>query len=623
VAAVLALAGGAARADGSAPLVVRTTPGTLLLGTDRGAVVEVDGAGDARLVVRASVGGIENVRPLGEGRFAADYVPPPEAFPQIAIVAVLAGERCGWTSIPLVGHGVARARSVPGSPIRVTIGAASFGPVVADARGEAQVPVVVPPGVGFAYHRGKALDLRIPPTPHVELLVARADAPADAAHAVPFFVLAVTPDGGPRAGAPLDVSVTDGRVERLAEIAPGTYAGTWRLEPGRATATITARIADDPAPPRTASLARPAGRAARLALEADRAHLVAGDDERLTLRARVTDAAGNPVADVPQLETTFGTLSPPAAAGAGAWEATLSVPPVLGAARRAEIVARVADLESRMAVQLVPGAPARVALSPSGATLVADGGTEARVGVEVVDRFGNDVAVVAPQVDTSRGGRVRPEQDGSGRWTLRYRPARSREAGAEVLSVRAGELAGSARFELLAAERRWSVSPTLGFAASRAGLRSPYAGAQAAYRTSLLDGRLGFGGDVATFVHDRTDTVQVAGASVSVRGRARYVPMLATLRWRERLGGAQVAWASLGAGISWVSSTVSASGASAREGTGVGAALQASVAWGARLGPGMPFAELRLGWSSDPGIDALRGTLTFAAVSVGYLYDAL
>ncbi len=621
---VLVALAGAARADVNASVVVSAEPAALVVETDLRATLNIEVGTEVTPSVTASVGRVENVRALGGGRFTADYLPPREAYPQVAIVAVLSGERCGWTSIPLVGQGVAIARSVPGSPILVTIGEASFGPVVADARGEARVPVVVRPGVRFAYHRGKALDLKIPPTPRVHLLAARTAAPADAAQEVALFAFAVTPGGMPQPGARVKVSVTEGIVEPLAEIAPGTFAASWRLAPGRAgDAIATARLADDPAPASTAAVARPPGTPARLALEPSRTRVTAGEDALVALRIEVTDAAGNAVEAEPRVEATFGTVSVPVPAGPGRWDAKLSVPGALEPSRRSEVVARVGPLEHRVILELAPGLPEHLSLEPEATTVVADGRTQSRIRVRVSDRFGNDVSPAdAPEVQATRGAQVATEGDARAGWAVRYRPGRTREAATEVLSVRTGALAASARFELLVPERRVTVAPTLGVAAAAGGLRSVYVGAQVGYWTTRFAGRLGLGGDIATFVQDRTDSAPVGARASEVHGRSRYVPVLASLRWRERLAPDQAAWASLGAGLAYVSAAVSAAGTPTQEQAGLVPALQASAAWGRRLGPGMPFCEVRLSWHADPHFDVLRGSLAVFTFALGYVHDA-
>src|SRR5512133_564412 len=302
-----AAAAGLGAPDPAAALGVRIDPPGLVLGPDATARIDVEADGDVPPRVVASAGRVENVRRVAPGRFSADYRPPGEPYPQVAIVAAAAGGAWSWAALPLSGHGVAVARSAPGAPIRVRIGDAFFGPVTADATGEARVPVVVPPGVDAAYHRDKPLPLHVPRSAHVYVALDRDTAPADAEQEVPVRVLAVSATGVPRSGAPLELTVTEGRVDALAEVAPGEWSATWRLAPGAAVrVTALARLEDEPGVAAVAALERPAGRPARLALSAARARVTAGDHEPVALRVTVADAAGNATADAPTLVASAG-----------------------------------------------------------------------------------------------------------------------------------------------------------------------------------------------------------------------------------------------------------------------------------------------------------------------------
>jgi hypothetical protein len=355
--AALALAAAALPALGAAPLALRAEPPALVLGAGEGATITIDGGAAAELPrVTANVGRIVNLRALGDGRFAAEYLPPPTSHPQVAIVAAHSAERWGSTAIPLWGRGLATARSAPHAEIRVTIGDASFGPVRADAAGEAHVPVVVPAGVERAYHRDKPLDLRIPPSLHVLVALERDAAPADVDQDVPLRVFAVTPAGAPREAAPVVVEVTHGELVGLAEVAPGELAATWRLPRGKAgPASAEARLADEPALASAVTLARAAGAPARVALESDRARAVAGEASPVALRVRVMDAAGNPADGEPRIAATLGDVSALVAIAPGTWEARLAVPAaVRWWARRSEVSARAGGVEGRIAIDIAP-----------------------------------------------------------------------------------------------------------------------------------------------------------------------------------------------------------------------------------------------------------------------------
>src|SRR5438132_379434 len=142
----------------AASLPIGTEPRSLELGDDPvHAVLHIQSQIEPRL--SASVGTISNLRRESAEAWTADYLPPSESYPQVAVIAAVAGGQLSWTALPLSGQGMAVVQTRPGAEITVEIGERSFGPVKADAHGEAQVPVVVPPGVHEVRHLGKPIDL--------------------------------------------------------------------------------------------------------------------------------------------------------------------------------------------------------------------------------------------------------------------------------------------------------------------------------------------------------------------------------------------------------------------------------------------------------------------------------
>src|SRR5207302_76594 len=141
-----------------------------------GAEVLVDGAPaavaeDGRFRVRvpaapdkASVGTIEGLHRARDGIWEAQYVPPDDAIPQVAILTAAAGGEVAWLAIPLWAEGDAVVKTRPRGRISVDIGSQTFGPVVADAHGNAVVPVVVPPGVYEAHQGKRVIPLHVPPS---------------------------------------------------------------------------------------------------------------------------------------------------------------------------------------------------------------------------------------------------------------------------------------------------------------------------------------------------------------------------------------------------------------------------------------------------------------------------
>lgn len=622
-AAVLAVvcAGATAARPAPSPLAIRAEPGRLLLGTDRSALLVVEGATEPPSFT-VSVGEVRGIRAVAPGRFEAQFLPPREGWPQVAIVTARVGDRFAWTSLLLHGRGIAVAHTRPWASIRVTIAGDEFGPARADQHGDAHVPVIVPPGVRFAYHGEKPLDLRVPPALHVEVVPERTSIRADREENVPLRILAVSPDGSPRGRAPLELSTTAGEVDRPEELAPGEYVSRCRLEPGPAgEVRITARLSDE-GPSRTVAIQRAAGPVARVQVEPDPPVAVAGREGPIALRIRVSDAAGNPVDAAPILASSFGSMSRVEARGVGLYEAALVIPQQRGRTVAANVTARVGDVTGAASVELAAGPAARLVVEGAAERMVADGTREAVFRVALLDRFGNEVAA-EPTVALATGdGAVRSAPDGTGGRVIHYRPRRAREDRVHVLAFRGGGLESAARLPLAAPVRRFEVAPKVGVAISAGGLRSPVVAAEGAFWPERLGGRAGVLLEVGTFVFDRTETVAAGTATLDVSANARYVPVLLSGAWRSPRAGRARWWASAGAGPAFVSSDVGAPGQPTMNEAGRVAAAHLSTGADIPLGPGMPFVEARLAWHSDPRLEALRGSLTSFALSIGYRYEA-
>lgn len=613
---------GAAALAGGGALRLRADPASVMLGRGARASIVVEGAGEAPPAVTASAGRVAEVRAIAPGVFEAEWIAPAEAYPQVAIVSAVSGDRAGWIALPLVGTGVAVAHAVPASLIRVTIGDTTFGPARTDPSGEARVRVVVPPGVTKALHGETELDLNIPAARHVHLAADRAAAGAEREHVVTLRVFAVGATGAPRAGAPVELSVSEGRVEALAEVAPGSWVARWTLPPGPAgTARARASLRDEGELEAEVEVARAAGPAARIEVEPSVRRAVAGVDERVLLRIRVTDAAGNPVAvDRPRVEASLGSVERIEETGPGGFLAALALPARFDGHGRADVSIAAGGTSAAAAIELAPAAPGRLVLAAPDAPVVADGSREARVHVEVLDRFGNAIADLVPTLSASARAEIAAERDGTA-WTLTYRPARVRSDARHDLVVRAGPLDAATTLSVVAPAPRAVVAPKLGFAAASGGLRSAYVAAEGCWWTTWLRDRVGLAVEVGTFELDRSDTVAAGASSIGLRGESRYVPVLASAVWDGGRLGPGRWWAAAGAGAAYVTSTLTVEGARVYD-AGWTAAAHATGGWGLRAGGGTAFGEARLAWHGDPGLETLRGTLTAFVLSIGYRWTA-
>ncbi len=618
LAALLAGAVSAARAEDFRRCALRVVadPPELLLGQPVRAALRIETGGAAAPRITASAGRVETPRQLAPGVFEADFIPPAEAVPQLAIVAAFAGDACGWTTIRLVGQGDAIVRSTPGARIVVRIAEQTFGPARADRDGIARLPVVVPPGVRVAYHGQRAIDLSIPPIRRLHVVLDRTAARADLDTDVGVRIFATTEDGAAWSGARVAVTATTGEVRQLTEIAPGELVGLWHVPAGIAgDETLMAHIAGE-RPEAAGRLSRSHGPVARV--EVSPGAPAAGDDvEEVQVEVRTSDAAGNPVdADV-SLRVDPGEATPATPIAPGVVRFSVRLPRDAGGRDRVEIAAGTGGTTARSAIALVGGAPVRIAAALSDPVLTADGRSTGQLRFAVLDRRGVPAAAQMPHVEAvSVVATLKPERPG--RFVVSYRsPLRADDAVA-MLHVDAAGLVSASQVQLLGARPRLELSPSVGVALT-SGHASLETSLQAAAWTRRLGPEIGLALGVGWSATSES-AAAVAGAP-ALDGGARYFWVLVRGGWRRATSPRSLLWITIGAGAARASSSMRVAGMpSFNEAAWVPSAA-ASVAWGIRAWRGFPFVELGARWQGDPHLTGLSGALFPITASVGYRFE--
>ncbi|MFY2561884.1 hypothetical protein ACN469_30085 [Corallococcus terminator] len=137
-------------------LEVLATPARVVLGRDTAVALEVrvpSGTGPVR--ASASSGRFADERLDGGARRTFRWTPPPVRHPLVAVFAfwVEAGDgppQVTLFRLALLGQTTLDVATAAGATVEVLLGEKRFGPIQADARGKARVPVEVPPGVTSA-----------------------------------------------------------------------------------------------------------------------------------------------------------------------------------------------------------------------------------------------------------------------------------------------------------------------------------------------------------------------------------------------------------------------------------------------------------------------------------------
>src|SRR5512143_1519086 len=131
---------------GGAIVLGKTPSATVTVG-----VLEAPGTEDRPLRLSVNVGAFSQPVRIGPGKYSATYVPPPERYPQVALVAVWKetgpDAQIDFLRLALFGTTTVDVKGQPGAAVTIVTPFERFGPVRIDAKGKAHVPIEVPPNI--------------------------------------------------------------------------------------------------------------------------------------------------------------------------------------------------------------------------------------------------------------------------------------------------------------------------------------------------------------------------------------------------------------------------------------------------------------------------------------------
>jgi hypothetical protein len=228
------------------PPTASWTPERVVLGRDSRVVVEVrvpEGSGPVRGA--ASSGAFASDRVEGGAVRTFQWTPPPVRHPLVAVLAfwVEGGAEPPAVTVlrvPLLGKTQLEVSTAAGADVVVEVDGTRFGPVKANARGKARVPVEVPPGVRVA----QVLATRQTLTTHASIPLD----PPDEAPLVAALTPAPLPSG---AGGWLLVAGEPGLRQDALELSfegakaspePGTEPPRYRVTPEASATTVSVQV---------------------------------------------------------------------------------------------------------------------------------------------------------------------------------------------------------------------------------------------------------------------------------------------------------------------------------------------------------------------------------------------
>src|SRR5260221_8060715 len=157
-------------------------PARLVLGKDAGADLVLKNApGGATVIFTTSAGTVGEAKRDGD-TFHARFTAPALKAPSVALVLARiedgTSRELAWAAIPLSGADTMEIETRPGARVEADVAGHKVGPVIADGKGTARLPMIVPPGVSTATlhitdklgnSSEKPLDLEPPPFTRVRV----------------------------------------------------------------------------------------------------------------------------------------------------------------------------------------------------------------------------------------------------------------------------------------------------------------------------------------------------------------------------------------------------------------------------------------------------------------------
>jgi hypothetical protein len=239
----------------AAPPTVTASPERVVLGVDARVVLEVrvpEGSGPVHAV--ASSGSFAQATVEGGPVRTFEWTPPDVRYPLSAVFLFTvvgpgqAPPEVARLALPLLGRTTLDINTRPRAEVVVEIANTRFGPVKSNARGRAQVPVEVPPGVTsarvLATHGTQQTDRTVPlePPPHRPLAALLTPDPMSA-DVGGWLVVAGAEDAPPQVDL---LNVQGALVEPMAD-APGTFRVRPVAESTRVSVEVRRKDAPDAA----------------------------------------------------------------------------------------------------------------------------------------------------------------------------------------------------------------------------------------------------------------------------------------------------------------------------------------------------------------------------------------
>ncbi|MFC1609749.1 hypothetical protein ACFL6C_02215 [Myxococcota bacterium] len=602
--------------------------GRIVLGRDASAELVLTPSEGTKPVLLVSTGSISQPTEA-EGRLVATYTPSKDLFPHVAIIAAVneAGWLLDWLAVPLHGETTIRTKTEANASVVVRIGSNEFGPVTADRRGDAQVGVIVPPGIRFGTTIARdgvgnvketTFELNVPAFNRVLNICPRT---VDR-----VFILAVGPKGAPLVEESFELNSSLGTLTQPRPIGPGVYESILTLPLDSqvgAKVTLGAAIIGDMVSQTSCSATLRKGWPATVKLHVEPPVYVAGSGTPIAIAVEFLDADGGPAQPIPlEIDADIGEVSKVHVTPGGEHRAIWRFPDAFTGRKRGllEVRPRTAQVISAEAVvELQAGPLSRLELSADATQLRADGHSTAVISATGYDATGN-VAIPTGLVATAEGhvGAFSANGGGEAHQATYTAPYSFREQQDSIIVRSEKEDAETAlQIQLRPGPVRTMLSAKAGYFTNLGRISSALIDTEFAVRLPVLDDRLSVGVEAMFYWSDRSEDLTNGQATADLSLWA--VPLL--IRGTYRIPFEQLTfYAGIAVGISIVGRKITSPTDAPIETIENHPTLSGHVGADVSLGPGRVAFEVAYLYPISEGT-TVRADLGGLLLTGGYRFE--
>jgi len=437
----------------------------------------------------SNTGKIDEVQSVSSGETSALFIPSDEFFPQFALIGAIAkgkfGTARGYLILPLWGAGEVLVKTRRNASVELRVQDAVFGPVKADKRGRALVPIVVPPGVSTGIAGKRKIDLNLPPTNRIVAIASDKSVVAGSKEGVKIWVYAISQKGVLLKKPNLKLKASKGNISKDSSADLSKEALLLQYLPpkriGNGKEIVNIFLTDEKESKSQVEISLLPETPHRIVVKTVSKSYTAGQDKPVIINVEVYDKYDNPtVADL-DLKPSLGKVGSKKTIEQGRYEFHLDLPDFFEGAQKVEFRAiantKSTNLEEREQISLRPGTPSKLKLFLETDLLYLDENPQLKVQAILSDQFNNKLPNQKLSVSATQGEVPQTVESPTGEFEFMYEPPKEKPSRTTVITAKTSQLHAKTEVEIVPRKFLF-LAPYVGYFTNLSSVHSPYFSAE-------------------------------------------------------------------------------------------------------------------------------------------------